>query len=59
MDGRRSDGWMRAGSRTRGAALAHYLVATAALVGVVAVAGTVVSALGGHLGRFLRLLAMP
>ena len=47
------------GCRARGVALAHYLVATAALVGVVAVAGMVVNALGGHLGRFLQLLAMP
>ena len=56
MNGRRR---RSGGCRARGAALAHYLVATAALVGVVAVAGMVVNALGGHLGRFLRLLAMP
>jgi len=43
----------------RGAALAHYLVAAAALAGMTAVAAAVVSALGGHLGRFLQVLALP
>lgn len=45
--------------RMRGAALAHYLVAAAALAGMTAVAAAVVSALGGHLGRFLQVLALP
>lgn len=45
--------------RPRGAALAHYLVATAALVGAVAAGSVLVEALGSHLGRFLTLLSMP
>ncbi len=49
----------RSRPRPRGAALAHYLVATAALVGAVAAGAAVVDALGGHLGRFLTLLARP
>ncbi len=55
----RNDGDPGRRARMRGAALAQYLVTTAALVGVVAVAAAVVSALGGHLGRFLQLLALP